>query len=687
MSNENHGPVNPEKEAPIGGEIEDELSPIDPLRILGGTDRTPKDETGEALEGTEPSPMAASAQPPVAAAESAEPLSNGKAAAVEVEPETEAVEEEVETSAETAGAASSDEFGQMLDAYLDKIQDFSAGDIVEAEIVDVKRTYVLVDVGDKAEGIIEIDEFVDPQGEIRVAVGDRIPVRIMGRETDTGQVFVSYRQAAAEIAWQRITEAAKQQSTLTGRVVQVVKSGLIVDVGIPAFMPASQIDTSRVENLEEWVGREVQVCVLETDRERKRVIVSRRKLLQEDAERKRRRILDSLEVGQERVVRVRKIMDFGAFADLGGIDGLIPRSEVSWEINADPREYLKEGRDLKVRVISVDRETGRIALSRKQARPDPWEKIEEKYPPETIVKGKVVGLAEFGAFVSLEEGVRGLIHASDLSWDKGPKKVEDYLRVGDTVKAVVLSVDKAQRRMSLGLKQVTKDPWLEVEQRFPPQTVVKGTVTSVTSYGAFVRLTDAIEGLIHVSDMSWEKKPKSPSHYVKVGDEVEAVVLRLDGEKRRISLGLKQLAKSPFERFVESHRVGSVVQGPVTSVTPYGVFVQLAPEVEGLIHISQLDTERVDKPEDVVKVGDTVEAKVIKIDSREQKISLSRRAFLKEQESREVAAYTQKTSAVGLNIGELLRELNLADTEPPPRDKAPADLDAAPADLEDTSEL
>ncbi|MCX8036502.1 MAG: 30S ribosomal protein S1 [Candidatus Sumerlaeia bacterium] len=686
MANENHSPVNPEKESLSGGEIEDELSPIDPMRILGRTGRTHPDETGEALEGAAPLPATGPEPPSPAAAQSPEPLpaSGGDTPSAGMEP---ALEEEEESAAETVSAAAAgDEFGQMLDAYLDKIQDFSAGDIVEAEIVDVKRTYVLVDVGDKAEGVIEIDEFVDPQGEIRVAVGDRIPVRIMGRETETGQVYVSYRQAAAEIAWQRITEAAKQQSALTGRVVQVVKSGLIVDVGIPAFMPASQIDTSRVENLDEWVGREIQVCVLETDRERKRVIVSRRKLLQEDAERKRRRILESLEVGQERVVRVRKIMDFGAFADLGGIDGLIPRSEVSWEINADPKEYLKEGRDLKVRVISVDRETGRIALSRKQARPDPWEKIEEKYPPDTIVKGKVVGLADFGAFVSLEEGVRGLIHASDLSWDKGPKKVEDYLRLGDTVKAVVLSVDKAQRRMSLGLKQVTKDPWLEVEEKFPPQTVVKGTVTAVTSYGAFVRLTDAIEGLIHVSDMSWEKKPKSPSHYVKVGDEVEAIVLRLDSEKRRINLGLKQMAKSPFERFVESHRVGSVVQGQVTSVTPYGVFVQLAPEVEGLIHISQLDTERVEKPEDVVKVGDTVEAKVIKIDSREQKISLSRRAFLKEQESREVAAYTQKTSAVGLNIGELLRELNLADTEPPP-DTARANLNNAPVDLEDTSEL
>jgi small subunit ribosomal protein S1 len=312
-----------------------------------------------------------------------------------------------------------------------------------------------------------------------------------------------------------------------------------------------------------------------------------------------------------------------------------------------------------VRILAVDRETGRISLSRKRARPDPWEKIEEKYPAQSMVKGKVVGLADFGAFVSLEEGIRGMIHASDLSWGAGPKKVQDFLRVGDTVRAVVLETDKERRRMALGLKQVTKDPWLEIEEKFPPQMVVKGTVTAVTNYGAFVRLTEELEGLIHVSDMTWEKKPKTPSHYVQVGQEVEVIVLRLDRERRRINLGFKQMAKSPFERFLDAHRVGSDVSGTVTRLSPFGAFVELAPEVEGLIHISQLDSERIEKPEDAVQVGQTVEAKILKIERKTQKISLSRKAFLKEQESRETAAYVGQSLSGGLKMGEVLRGLDI----------------------------
>jgi small subunit ribosomal protein S1 len=647
-------------------EIEDELSPIDPIEMLSRAGRPRADS---AVKPCEPAPaelrivetpveVAAAPEPP--APPTPAPPTPAPAPEPEAVAEAKPVAEAVEAAAaEESLEAISDEFDHLLDQYLDKIQDFSSGDIVEAEIVDVKRTYVLVDVGDKAEGIIDIDEFVDSRGEIQVAVGDTIPVQILGRESETGQVHVSYRRAVGELAWQRISDAVRQQTPVTGRVAQIVRAGLIVDIGVPAFMPASQIDTSRVENLQEWVNREVDAYVIDFDRERRRVVLSRRKLVQEDQERKRRRILESLDAGQERVVRVKKIMDFGAFADLGGIDGLIPREEVSWERGSDPNDYLKEGRDLKVRILSVDRETGRVSLSRKRARPDPWEKIEEKYPVGNLVRGKVVGLADFGAFVSLEEGVRGMIHASDLSWAGGLKKVQDFLHVGDTVKAAVLDLDKERRRMALGLKQVSKDPWLEAEEEFQPQAVVKGTVTAVTKYGAFVRLNDYVEGLIHVSDMTWEKKPKSPSHYVQVGQEVEVVVLKTDRERRRISLGFKQMAKSPFERFVEEHREGSVVQGQVTHVTPFGAFVQLAVEVEGLIHISQLDDRRVENAEEAVQPGQTVEAKILKIDHKNQKIALSRKAYMREQETRQVAAYVSKSTSGGLNMGELLRGLNI----------------------------
>jgi len=641
------------------GEIEDELSPIDPMQILSRSGRgraevIPKD--GEIAVGAlvvaeiAPESLVSAAIPAERKVVPEQPAAATEAPAKETKEKVVAQKDD---------SRENEEFIQLLDQYLEKIHEFYSGEIVDAVIVDVKRTYVLVDVGDKAEGIVDVDEFVDAQGEIHLAVGDTIPVQILDRESETGQISVSYRGAATELAWQRVREAIRRETPVSGRVTEVVRSGLLVDIGIPAFMPASQIDTSRVENLADWLNREVEAYVVDLDHQRRRVVLSRRKLVQEDEQRKRRRILESLEPGQERVVRVKRILDFGAFADLGGIDGLIPREEVSWDRGADPKDYLKEGRDLKVRVVAVDREAGRITLSRKRARPDPWEKIEEKYPVQSTVKGKVVGLADFGAFISLEEGVRGMIHASNLSWANGPKKVEDYLHIGDAVRAVVLEIDKERQRMALGLKQVSKDPWIEVEEQFPPQTVVKGTVTAVTKYGAFVRLTEHIEGLIHVSDMTWEKKPKLPSHYVQVGQEVEAVVLKLDRDRRRINLGFKQMARSPFERFLEAHPAGSEVQGTITRLTPFGAFVELAPEIEGLIHVSQLDAERIATPEEAVQVGQTVEAKIMKIERKTQKIALSRKAYLKEQESREVAAFMSQSASGGLKMGELLRNLKI----------------------------
>jgi len=664
MSHEIEGQSSGQKEgetppATPEGEIEDELSPIDTMELLSraglsGAESAPRaGKTPPAAEVTIPSPTGEDVDSQEPSGES--PLAREQDAVAVAEPP----EMAEEALAEEAIDAESEEFDRLLEHYLEKIHDFSSGDIIDAEIVDVKRTYILVDVGDKAEGVIDIGEFIDAQGEIHVAVGDTIPVQILGRDSESGQVRVSYRRALNELAWQRVRESVQRQIPLTGRVTQAVRGGLIVDIGVPAFMPASQIDTSRVENLSEWLNREVAAYIIDLDESRRRVVLSRRKLVQEDEERKRRRILESLEPGQSRVVRIKRILDFGAFADLGGLDGLIPREEVSWERGAHPRDYLREGRDLKVRVLSVDCESGRVALSRKRVRPDPWEKIEEKYPAESIVKGKVVRLADFGAFVSLEEGVCAMIHSSELSWAGGRKRVQDFLRVGDTVKAVVLETDKERRRMSLGLKQITMDPWLEIEEKFPPGTTIKGTVTALASYGAFVRLTEHIEALIHVSDMAWEKKPQAPSQYVQVGQEVEALVLKTERDRRRISLGLKQLTKSPFERFVQDHPVGSDVQGKVTRLTSFGAFVQLAPDVEGLIHISQLDERRVENADEAVRGGQTVEVKILKVDVKTQKIALSRRAYLKEQESREVASYVNQSFSGGLRMGELLRDLDI----------------------------
>lgn len=659
MSEEKEGQVQPggsdEPMSEKGNEIEDELSPIDTMEFLSraGRSQGATDRAAETPPPSSPPDEEESETPDVAEVVEPTPVP-------EPEPPEETADYETPVpSPEPEG----EDFDSLLTEYLDRIHDFSAGDIIDAVIVDVKRDYVLVDVGDKAEGVIAIDEFVDDQGEINVSVGDTISVQILGRDSDTGQVQVSYRQAAQELAWQRIKDSVKQGAPVSGTVTGAVRAGVLVDIGVSAFMPASQIDASRVDNLDEWVGREVSAYIIDVDRQRRRVVLSRRKLVEEDQERNRKRILESLQPGEKRVVRIKKILDFGAFADLGGLDGLIPREEVSWERGSHPNDYLKEGRDLKVIVLSVDVDKGRVALSRKRVKPDPWEKIGEKYPDGEIVKGKVVGLADFGAFVSLEEGVRGMIHSSDLSWAAGRQKAKDFLHVGDTVKAVVLETDAERRRMALGLKQISMDPWIEVEGKFQPGTVVKGTITSITNYGAFLKIDENVEGLIHVSDMTWDAKTKAPSEYVKEGQEVEAVVLKTERDRRRISLGVKQMSKSPIERFAEQNKTGSYVRGKITRLAPFGVFVEVAPGIEGLCHISQLDTERIEKPEDAVKVGDTIDAKLTKLDKKTGKISLSRKDYLKEQESREVEQYVNQSLSGGVNMGELLKGLKIETPE------------------------
>lgn len=552
------------------------------------------------------------------------------------------------------------EFDKLLENYLPEKKIIPTGQIVKVPVVAIHSDYVLVDIGGKSEGVVNIEEFKDSKGNVTIKVGDPVEVIIGSWDADTGQREVSHTKAKEILAIEQLEKALDENTPVKGVITQEVKGGLIVNVGIPAFLPASQVDLYKAGELSKYIGNEIEALVLEFNRYQKRAILSRRRLLEIIKDQKKAEIYKTLEVGAVKQATVKRIFDFGAFCDIGdGIDGFIPREEVSYDKGSHPSQFLKEGDIITVKIITVDEKNEKIAISRKQILGDPWAKIDSKYPAGKIVEGQVVSIASFGAFVYLEEGITGMIHISDMSWDKKSRKPSDYVKEGDWVKVIVLEYDKVKRRLALGMKQTLPDPWGEAADKFTEGSVVKGIVTSVANFGAFVKLADGIEGLIHVSDMSWEKKSVSPQQVFKVDDEVETIILKVDKGSRRISLGLKQMSENPVQLFIHSHQEGDSVKGKVKNSASFGVFVELAPNVEGLIPVSHLSVNRVENPESLYKVGDEIEAKIIKLDAENEKISLSIKEQVKDTERKEAEAFMGgKNSTAGTNIGDLLNELD-----------------------------
>ncbi len=550
---------------------------------------------------------------------------------------------------------------EMMRAALDEMPEdtrIAPGEIREVSVVDIVGESVFVDIGEKAEGVIPLSEFLDADGKLTIQSGHVIPVEIRGYDAEAGQMQVSHKSAVARLSIARVEEAAEKKIPLVGRVTQVVKGGLIVDVGLAAFMPASQTDLHRVEDLSEFLGKKVEVLVIEFNRPRKRAVVSRRQFLEAQRKEARQSLLEGIKKDDVLEGKVKNIKEFGVFVDLGGVDGFIPREEVSFDRGASPDQFFRVGDDVKVQVIRLDASSERITLSRKSLGTDPWKDAESRFPVGARVRGKVVSLTHYGAFVQVEEGITGMIHATDMSWSsKTNKKPSDYVNEGDIVEAQVLEIDSQKRRMSLGLKQITMDPWAEVESKFPSGERVKGPVTSLTNYGAFVRLDEHIEGMIHVSDMAWDKHVPHPNKVLKVGQEVECVVLKADPLQRRVSLGIKQLTDSPFEQFQRAHPVGSIITGEVTRVVPFGAFVKLPGGIEGLLHVSQFEEQRVEKPEQVLKPGEQVSCKVTKIDVRAEKISLSRKEALKQLDRELVKQYLHSDVSGGTSLGEALQQV------------------------------
>jgi small subunit ribosomal protein S1 len=552
------------------------------------------------------------------------------------------------------------EFDLLIGSYLDGIVEHEIDSTITVPVVKVDNEHVLVDMGDKAEGVIGIEEFFDSKGYIRIAVGDRVEVQVLGRDEESGLILVSHRKARIQTAWLRLEQALENAVPISGRVSRAVKSGVLVDVGIECFMPASHIADHRVANLEEWVDKDVDVLVLELDRRKNRAVVSRRRLIEENKKKALEEALALLGEGQVVQGTVRSALNFGAFIDLDGVDAFLPREELSWDRGVAPTSLLTPGQPIKVKILQVDHETNRVRVSRRAMRRDPWETAASKYPKDRQVRGEVVSITRYGAFVHIEEGLTGLIHVSDLSWAKSPQRVTDHLKEGDSVRAVVLEVDQENRRMSLGLKQLVEDPWEEAEKIFPRMSRVKGAVTGLASFGAFVRLNENIEGLIHISDFAWEEKIKHPGEKLKVGDEVEALVLKTDKTTRRISLGIKQLSESPAVRFIREHPAGSRVEGEVVRLIPPGAFLSLASGIDGFLPVSQIGLERVEKPEDALKIGERIECKVTKVEKKNGKITLSRKALLTEEESAAIKQFSADPNSKGvMKLGDLLEGIRI----------------------------
>ena len=495
--------------------------------------------------------------------------------------------------------------------------------IYKGMVLEVRPTEVLVDVGGKSEGAIPASEFGDIS---TVKAGDEVDVLVIQSENDDGMVVLSKKLADEKIKWEAVFQRYQEGSIVKGLVKSKVRGGLIVDVdGVEAFLPGSQIDITPVHEPDGFVGNEYDFKLIKIVPERHNIILSRRELLEEQLAVKRRELLDTLVVGERRKGKVKNITDFGVFVDLDGIDGLLHITDLSWGRVRHPSDVVQPDQELEVVVLDVDRERGRVSLGLKQAQENPWDAIEVRYPVNSRLRGKVVNLVPYGAFVELEPGIEGLVHVSEFSWTRHVARASDMLKVGDEVDVVVLSIDKENQKIGLGIRQTEENPWDSVAERYPVGTRVKGKVRNFTSYGAFVQLEDGIDGMIHVSDMSWTRKINHPTELLQKGQEVEAVVLEVDSANQRISLGLKQAQEDPWTTITSNYQVGQKVKGKVSKIASFGAFVELEGGVDGLVHISQISEEHVEKVKDALKIGQEVEARIVRIDRDERRIGLSLR--------------------------------------------------------------
>ena len=543
-----------------------------------------------------------------------------------------------------------------------KIELLKEGSVITGTIMEIRPTEVVIDFGGKAEGTIPAHEFLD-LGDLEI--GSDLEVFLERLEDRDGNPQLSFDKAEQKKNWEKIVNTCEEGSVITGRVRSKVKGGLVVNIGVDAFLPSSQVDIQAPKNLDQFVGQTFDFKVVKINRERKNIVVSRRELIEERRQDKKREILSKIKPGETRRGMVKNITDYGAFIDLDGLDGLLHITDMSWGRVSHPSEMVKTGEEITVCIIDIDSNRERVSLGLKQLSSNPWDDIEGKFPINAKVRGKVVNLVPYGAFIELEEGVEGLVHVTEMSWTKRITKPGEVLSVGDEVDAVVLGIEKEDQKISLGLRQLDVNPWDMATHNYPPGARVRGKVRNLTSYGAFIELEEGIDGMVHVSDMSWTRKINHPSEMVKKGDEVDAEVVEVDVDNQRISLGMKQLTQDPWVDIDRLYKMGDVIKGKVARVAGYGAFIQLEHDIDGLVHISQISEDRVEKVKDHLSEGDEVSARVIKIDKEERRIGLSIKAADYDEDAlaKEVAAYDEVGEDLTTSLGDLLDEATSAEGE------------------------
>ena len=551
----------------------------------------------------------------------------------------------------------------------EKSNNFAEGSIVPGKIVEKRQDGALVDIGYKAEGFIPSTEF---RNWSEAQVGDNVDVFLEAIENENNMPEISLSKANFIKSWEKITSEYGEGSIIKGLMKHRVKGGIIIDLnGVEAFLPGSQIDIGPVKNMDEFIGKEYDLKILKINQDRKNIVVSRRELLEESRKDRRSALLKEMEVGQIRKGIVKNITDFGAFIDLGGVDGLLHITDMSWGRISHPSEMLELGQEIEVMILDIDFEKERVSLGLKQKSKNPWDEVESKYAVGNIVKGRIVNIMPYGAFVEIEQGVEGLIHVSEMSWTKRVTKAGDVVSVGEEVEAVVLDIDKEGKKISLGLRQKTRNPWEVLAEKYPAGSRIKGKVRNMTSYGAFVEIENDIDGMIHVSDMSWTRKINNPNEVLKVGDEVDAVILDIDPQQQRISLGLKQTEDDPWANIETLYKIGDVVKGKVTKITAFGAFIELSHKIDGLVHISQISKDRVEKVKDKLALGQEIEARVITIDKEERRIGLSIKALEEGYTEDDLKAAGEEVSAalkpgaalvdMGKVIGDALDDLDVSE--------------------------
>jgi small subunit ribosomal protein S1 len=509
------------------------------------------------------------------------------------------------------------------DLYEESLQEVQEGEVIQGRVIHIGPEFVTVDIGFKSEGQVPLREFQGKDGHPIVAVGDSVNVFVEKKELESGLLSLSKEKADKFRFWEEISRAWNEDQVIEGKIVSRIKGGLTVDIGVLAFLPGSQIDIRPIRNLEKLIGSNFRFKIIKLNRRRGNVVLSRRVLLEKERESLRQKTLETLQEGQIIEGVVKNITDYGAFIDLGGIDGLMHITDISWRRINHPSDVLTVGTKIKTKILQFDRENQRVSLGLKQITPDPWENLATKFPVGSRVKGKVTSITDYGAFVQLQEGVEGLVHVSEMSWTKRVRHPSKILSVGDEVEVMVLDVNQEQKRISLGLKQVTPNPWDTIAERYPVGTKILGRIKNITDFGIFIGIDEGIDGLVHISDISWIQHLKHPAELYKKGQEVQAIVLNIDKKNKRFSLGIKQIQKNPWDDVHHRFKVGQLVKGKVTNVTKFGAFVELETGIEGLVHLSEISADRVEKAGDVVKAGDEIQAVVINVDPKKHKVGLS----------------------------------------------------------------